>query len=92
MIQQNFIDMENMLDLLTAQPTIVDSEDAIVLDQNKDGSGGKIQFDNVCFSYNQEVALQDISFTILPGQKVALVGPTGGGKRYHILILALYLD
>lgn len=55
------------------------------LDQNLTGyqapMRGEIEFRHVTFAYNdQEPVLQDISFKVLPGQKVAIVGQTGSGK------------
>lgn len=41
---------------------------------------GKIEFQNVWFSYNDEWVLKDVSFSVNPGQRVALVGHTGAGK------------
>jgi ATP-binding cassette, subfamily B, multidrug efflux pump len=44
-------------------------------------SKGKIEFKNVTFAYNEnENVLEDVSFTINPGEKVAVVGATGAGK------------
>ncbi|MGF1706784.1 type I secretion system permease/ATPase [Enterovibrio baiacu] len=54
---------------------------------------GKIEFDRVNFSYpNTEVAaLRDISFTILPGEKVAIIGRIGSGKTtLSRLLMGLY--
>ena len=56
------------------------------LDQNAQGycgpMRGEIEFRNVCFSYSEggEPELEDISFTVKPGQTVAIVGQTGSGK------------
>jgi len=55
------------------------------LDQNVDGYsgviGGSIQFENVSFGYSpDETNLNDISFSVKPGQTVAIVGQTGSGK------------
>jgi ATP-binding cassette, subfamily B, bacterial len=55
------------------------------LDQNQAGySGpmrGEVEFQGVTFSYDKdEPALEDISFTVHPGQTVAIVGQTGSGK------------
>ncbi|MCK4572707.1 ABC transporter ATP-binding protein, partial [candidate division WOR-3 bacterium] len=53
---------------------------------------GKIEFDNVWFSYNEkEWTLKDVSFKIEPGEKVGIIGYTGGGKTTIIkLLLRLY--
>ncbi|GBE27607.1 putative multidrug export ATP-binding/permease protein [bacterium BMS3Bbin03] len=53
---------------------------------------GQITFENVCFSYNQKrFVLNNISFSIKSGEKVALVGHTGAGKSTIVyLILRLY--
>jgi ATP-binding cassette subfamily B protein len=54
---------------------------------------GKIEFENVCFAYNQdEYVLKNISFTINPGQTVAIVGATGAGKTSIINILTRFYD
>ena len=55
------------------------------LDQNIDGYsgeiGGSIQFENVTFGYSaEETNLSDVSFSVKPGQTVAIVGQTGAGK------------
>ncbi len=49
---------------------------------------GEVQFEHVWFAYNPgEWVLKDLSFTIRPGEKVALVGPTGAGKSSIIRLL-----
>lgn len=54
---------------------------------------GAIQFQHVTFGYKaDEMVLQDLSFTIHPGEKVALVGPTGAGKSSIIRILCRLYD
>ena len=48
----------------------------------------EIRFDKVCFSYERErVTLHDISFTMPPGSKTAIVGPTGSGKSTLVNLL-----
>jgi subfamily B ATP-binding cassette protein MsbA len=52
---------------------------------------GKIQFDDVIFSYNTEPVLHNISIKFNEGEKIALVGPTGSGKSTTVkLILGFY--
>ena len=54
---------------------------------------GKVEFDRVCFSYVPETPiLQDVSFTIEPGQVAALVGPTGAGKTSIISLIARFYE
>ncbi|KAM3095612.1 ABC transporter ATP-binding protein [Phormidesmis sp. 146-12] len=52
-------------------------------------SPGEIRFDHVWFAYkSDEYVLQDLDFVIRPGEKVALVGPTGAGKSSIIRLLS----
>ncbi|HWC19554.1 MAG TPA: ABC transporter ATP-binding protein [Terriglobales bacterium] len=54
---------------------------------------GKIQFDHVSFSYSPESPiLEDLSFTIEPGQVAAFVGPTGAGKTTVISLIPRFYD
>uniref|UniRef100_A0A8D2HPE5 ATP binding cassette subfamily B member 6 (LAN blood group) n=1 Tax=Urocitellus parryii TaxID=9999 RepID=A0A8D2HPE5_UROPR len=79
MIQTNFIDMENMFDLLKEEAEVTDLPGAGPLHFQK----GQIEFENVHFSYaNGRETLQDVSFTVMPGQTLALVTQTS--LRSHI--------
>ena len=54
---------------------------------------GKIEFRDVCFAYNEDdYVLKNISFTINPGETVAIVGHTGAGKTSLINILTRFYD
>ncbi|CAF1384544.1 unnamed protein product [Rotaria magnacalcarata] len=89
LIQQAFIDMENMLDLLDIKPDVQDSPFAkdIVI------NNGMIEFDDVCFHYQPErPILKNISFNILPGQTLAIVGPSGAGKSTIVRLLFRFYD
>ena len=56
-------------------------------------SRGRIEFRNVCFGYtDQEQVLSDVSFTVHPGETVAVVGPTGAGKTTIIRLLERFYD
>ncbi len=64
-------------ELMMTNPDIVDSPHAITLEKIK----GKIQFEQVEFSYEDgKKVLEHLDLTVLPGQTVALVGPSGVGK------------
>ncbi|HOW02989.1 MAG: ABC transporter ATP-binding protein [Caldisericia bacterium] len=52
---------------------------------------GEIEFKNVTFAYENEIVLNNVSFKIKPGERIAIVGPTGAGKTTIMnLILRLY--
>jgi len=54
---------------------------------------GAIAFEGVSFGYNEcEQILDDVSFTIQPGQVAAFVGPTGGGKTTIVNLVARFYD
>lgn len=54
---------------------------------------GRIEFENVCFGYREgPMVLRDISFTVEPGQSIALLGPTGSGKSSLIQLLTRFYD
>lgn len=70
MIQKNFVDMENMFELLREHRDVDDVPDAPDLEV-KDGS---VEFDNVTFGYQPErLILKNISFKVPPGKTLALV-------------------
>ena len=57
------------------------------------GGGGGLEFDRVSFSYrDDEPVLRDVSFSVAPGERVALVGATGSGKSTVIRLLARLYD
>ena len=67
-----------------------DAEDAPTLPDEGDGT---IEFDHVRFSYDPEHPLiEDLSFTVRPGQTVAIVGPTGAGKTTLVNLLMRFYE
>ncbi|XP_052096189.1 ATP-binding cassette sub-family B member 6-like [Mytilus californianus] len=89
MIQQSFVDMENMFDLLDESQEVTDIKDArdIVL------KNGEIQFKNVDFYYDpSKQILKSINFTVPAGQTYALVGHSGSGKSTIIRLLFRFYD
>ena len=87
-VQTAYASARRVFDLLDAKEIKPDPVDAEVI-QNPQGS---IEFDDVAFSYDSKhPLLNHISFRAEPGQKIALVGPTGCGKTTLInLLLRFY--
>ena len=91
-IQAGFTAVERLNDLLDESIDIFDIDDPAILPEPTDARGnvlpGEIQFNHVSFGYKtDEYVLRDLDFTIRPGEKVALVGPTGAGKSSIIRLL-----
>ena len=61
---------------------------------NRDEVKGKIEFDHVVFQYdnNDKPTIKDFTATALPGQKIAIVGPTGAGKTTMVNLLMKFYD
>ena len=88
-IKQALIDLEQMSQIFDEQPEVTDAPGAEPL---SDGPGA-IQFDNVSFAYDpRRQVLKNVSFTVEPGRKVALVGPSGGGKTTIGRLLFRFYD
>lgn len=78
-----------VFELMEAEPQEPDKPDAIELTQVK----GAVELKNVSFSYVPEQKLiQDFNLTVKPGQRVAIVGPTGCGKTTVINLLMRFYD
>jgi subfamily B ATP-binding cassette protein MsbA len=76
--------------VIDAKPTIVDRPSAKPLAVAR---GGEVRFDKVSFRYNSDaVALDSVSLDVKPGQKIALVGPSGAGKTTVFNLLLRFHD
>ena len=90
-MQQAIASGERIFSLIDAQPEIVDRPDAIEVDTLR----GDIVFDHVTFYYDDEVdkpVLQDFHLHVRPGETIALVGPTGGGKSTIVNLLCRFFE
>ena len=75
--------------LIDEEPQIPDAEDAV----SKETVEGRIKFENVAFSYVEDKKLiQDFNLDVKPGQRVAIVGPTGCGKTTVINLIMRFYD
>jgi len=75
--QDGMTGFERFVEIMKVKPSIIDKEDAITLKE----INGKIEFKNVAFKYSEKkFVLSNINLAIMPGETMALVGPSGGGK------------
>lgn len=78
-----------IFELIDEKPQIPDAEDALVLEQAR----GNVKLQDVCFGYVPEKQLiQNFNLEVKPGQRVAIVGPTGCGKTTVINLLMRFYD
>lgn len=87
-ISESVADSKEMVDILLTPYEIQDVPGAKKLAVNK----GEIVFKNVSFNFNEtREVLSDINITIKPGEKIAIIGPSGAGKTTFVrLIMRLY--
>ncbi|WP_105174347.1 ABCB family ABC transporter ATP-binding protein/permease [Pseudoalteromonas sp. T1lg122] len=88
-IRRALTDLENMLGLLNRKAAISDDKDAKPLKATK----AAIRFENVSFSYDkQRPILNNLSFEVTSGSKVAIVGASGAGKSTLSRLLYRFYD
>ena len=87
-IRQSLLDMGRMFALVDEKPDILDKKNA----KDLNVYSGKIEFKNVYFSFGTRRILKGVNFIVEPGQKVAIVGPTGAGKSTISKLLFRFYD
>tara|TARA_B110000971_G_scaffold32845_1_gene30421 strand:+ start:734 stop:2530 length:1797 start_codon:yes stop_codon:yes gene_type:complete len=87
-IRQSLLDMGRMFALVDEKPDILDKKNA----KDLNVYSGKIEFKNVYFSFGNRRILKGVNFIVEPGQKVAIVGPTGAGKSTISKLLFRFYD
>jgi ATP-binding cassette subfamily B multidrug efflux pump len=88
-LQSTAASAERVFEFLDEEEEIAEPADAVKLSVVK----GNVSFQNVRFGYKPDrVVIHDFSADIKPGQKVALVGPTGAGKTTIVKLLMRFYD
>ncbi|KZY48570.1 MULTISPECIES: ABC transporter ATP-binding protein/permease [unclassified Oleiphilus] len=88
-IKSSMTNIERMFGLLKEAPLVVDTQNA----QPLTVSNGKIEFKDISFAYEpSRTILSNLSFTVQPGEKVALVGSSGAGKSTIAKLLFRFYD
>ena len=84
---------ERIFDIMDTKPDIASENDAVELPPIK----GEVKFEDVSFIYDKGMpaetrVLKNVSFTIKPGETIALVGPTGAGKTTIVNLISRFYD
>ena len=88
--QRGMTGIERFLEIMDSEIEIFDEPDAVEMPAPK----GEISFENVSFEYSDDhnEVLRDVSLTIHAGEKLALVGPSGGGKTTLCNLIPRFYD
>lgn len=88
--QRGITGVERFLEIMDAEIEIFDEPDAVEMPEPK----GEIVFDNVSFEYSDDhnEVLRNISLKVKAGEKLALVGPSGGGKTTLCNLIPRFYD
>jgi len=79
---------QRLFEILDRVPSVLDPKDPIAIGDVK----GEITFDRVSFRYGSRLVLDDVSFTVAPGQMIGIVGHTGSGKSTVANLLCRFYD
>ena len=84
-----FAGLNRFVEIMRTEPSLVDKPDAVALGDVK----GEIRVEDVSFAYDGDLAvLHNVSLTVAPGETVAIVGPSGGGKSTLCQLIPRFYD
>ena len=82
-----------IFDLIEEEPQVPEKENATVISGREGGVRGNVELSHVYFSYTEEQKLiEEFNLKVQPGQRIAIVGPTGCGKTTLINLLMRFYD
>ncbi|HKO47007.1 MAG TPA: DUF1854 domain-containing protein [Polyangiaceae bacterium] len=79
---------QRLFDILDRVPSVIDAKDPLPLGHVE----GKLGFEHVSFRYGSRLVLNDVSFSVKPGQMVGIVGHTGSGKSTVSNLICRFYD
>ena len=89
MFANGFAGLNRFVSIMRSEPTVQDKKDAQPLENVK----GKIEVDDVTFAYDGDLdVLHNVSLTVQPGETMAIVGPSGGGKSTLCQLIPRFYD
>ena len=89
MFANGFAGLGRFVDIMRMEPTVKDAPDAVALADVK----GAIKVENVSFAYEGDLdVLHDVSIDVIPGETIAIVGPSGGGKTTLCQLIPRFYD
>jgi len=89
MFANGFAGLSRFVDVMRTEPTIQDKPDAVELKNVK----GRISVDHVSFAYEGDLdVLREVSVEVEPGETIAIVGPSGGGKTTLCQLIPRFYD
>jgi subfamily B ATP-binding cassette protein MsbA len=87
-LQKGLAATDRVFDILEQEPDIREAETPLTLE----GDSHRVTFDQVCFQYDDTPVLEDICLEVRPGEILALVGMSGGGKTSLVNLIPRFYD
>jgi len=89
MFANGFAGLSRFVSIMSTEPTVQDKADAKPLENVK----GAIEVENISFAYDAKLdVLHDVSLNVQPGETIAIVGPSGGGKTTLCQLIPRFYD
>lgn len=85
---QKMVDVSRIYEVLTDHEGIEDQRRSSEAPIHR----GRIEFQNVTYSYNNNPVLKGLNLVIEPGQKIGIIGPSGGGKSTLLKLIPLFIE
>ena len=85
---QKIVDVSRVYEVLTDHEGV----EYLRKDHHVPALQGRIEFQNISYAYNDTLILHNINLTVKPGEKVGIIGPSGGGKSTLLKLIPLFIE